>query len=162
MLQGDRVIAVPGPKTPGKWVGRDGFVAEAAVQFDRINANIARLERELERSRAAVAEMAEEAGRNRRFQAFEVSLENSRDYKITDLQRTCKDVKGRLDCIEGDRNSFAGLTYKSFAQIDRRLAELGALLTQVERAEIAARRNEVLFFGALAVAAIALASRFVF
>ena len=61
-----------------------------------------------------------------------------------------------------DRNSFAGLTYKSFAQIDRRLAELGALLTQVERAEIAARRNEVLFFGALAVAAIALASRFVF
>ena len=163
MLQGDRVIAVPGPKAVGnKWVGRDGFVAEAAVQFDRINANIARLERELEKSRAIVAEMAEEANRNRRFQAFEVSLENSRDYKITDLQRTCKDVKGRLDVIEGDRNTFAGLTYRSFSQIDRRLAELGGLLTQVERAEIAARRNEALFFGALAVAAIALASRFVF
>ena len=163
MLQGDRVIAVPGPKAVGsKWVGRDGFVAEAAVQFDRINANIARLERELEKSRATVAEMAEEANRNRRFQAFEVSLENSRDYKITDLQRTCKDVKGRLDVIEGDRSTFAGLTYKSFAQIDRRLAELGGLLTQVERAEIAARRNEALFFGALTVAAIALASRFVF
>jgi hypothetical protein len=162
VLQGDRVIAVPGPKAVGsKWVGRDGFVAEAAVQFDRINANIARLERELEKSRATVAEMAEEANRNRRFQAFEVSLENSRDYKITDLQRICKDVKGRLDVIEGDRSTFAGLTYKSFAQIDRRLAELGGLLTQVERAEFAARRNEALFFGALAVAAIALASRFI-
>ena len=33
---------------------------------------------------------------------------------------------------------------------------------QVERAENAARRNEVLFFGALAVAAVSLASRFVF
>jgi len=167
VLQGDRVIAVPGPKAVGnkaggKWLERDGFVAEAAVQFDRINANIARLERELEKSRATVAEMAEEANRNRRFQTFEVSLENSRDYKITDLQRTCKDVKGSLEVIEGDRNTFAGLTYKSFAQIDRRLAELGGLLTQVERAEIAARRNEALFFGALAVAAIALASRFVF
>ena len=174
MLQGERVISVPGPKvtgnnTGGKWVGRDGFVAEAAVQLDRINANIARLERELERSRATVAEMAEEANRNRRFQAFEVSLENSRDYKITDLQRTAKDVKGRLDVIEGDRNTFAGLTYKSFSQIDRRLAENAPLdgttqplLIQVERAEVAARRNEALFFGALALAAIALASRFVF
>jgi hypothetical protein len=143
-------------------VGRDGFVAEAAVQFDRISANIARLERELEKSRATVAEMAEEAGRNRRFQAFEVSLENSRDYKITDLQRTCKDVKGRLDAIEGERGTFAGLTYKSFSQIDRRLAELGTLLIEVERAEVAARRNETLFFGALAIAAVALASRFFF
>jgi hypothetical protein len=167
VLQSESVIAVPGPKAVGnkaggKWVGREGFVAEAAVQFDRINATIARLERELERSKATVAEMTEEANRNRRFQAFEVSLENSRYYKITDLQRTSKDVKGRLDAIEGERSTFAGLTYKSFSQIDRRLAELGALLTQVERAEIAARRNEVLFFGALAVAAIALASRFVF
>jgi hypothetical protein len=146
----------------GKWVGKEGFVAEAAVQFERIGGTIARLERELEKSRQTIAEMAEEASRNKRFQAFEVSLENSRDYKITDVQRCCKDLKARLDAIEGDRAKFANLTYKSFAPVDRRLAELGSLETQIERAEFAARRNEMLFFGALAIAALSLASRFIF
>ena len=146
----------------GKWVGRDGFVAEAAVQFDRINGTIARLERELEKSRQSIAEMAEEASRTRRFQAFEETLKNSHDYKITELQRCCKDIKSRLDTIEGDKTTFLGLPFKSFEPINRKLAELGSLQMQVERAENAARRNEVLFFGALAVAAIALASRFVF
>lgn len=162
MLHSERVIAVAPNAKGGKWVGKESFVAEAAVQFERIGGTIARLERELEKSRQTVAEMAEEANRNKRFQAFEVSLENSRDYKITDLQRSCKDLKTRLDAIEGDRSKFAGLTYKSFAPVDRKLAELGSLQTQIERAEFAARRNEMLFFGALALAAISLASRFVF
>lgn len=162
VLQGDRVVTVSPTGASGKWVGRDGFVAEAAVQFDRINATMARLERELEKSRATVAEMAEEASRTRRFQAFDETLKNSRDYKISELQRCCKDIKSRLDTIEGDKTTFLGLRYKSFAPIDRKLAELGALQMQVERAEGAARRNEVLFFGALAVAAIALASHLIF
>lgn len=162
MLQGERVIAVAPLGSNGKWVGKDGFVAEAAVQFERIGGTIARLERELEKSRQTIAEMAEEVNRNRRFQAFELSLENSRDYKITDLQRSCKDMKSRLDAIEGDRAKFAGLTYKSFAPVDRKLAELSNLQTQIDRAEFAARRNEMLFFGALALAALSLASRFIF
>jgi len=161
VLQGEKLIAVASSAS-GKWVGRDGFVAEAAVQFERINGTIARLERELEKSRQTITDMTEEANRTRRFQAFEETLKNSRDYKITDLQRSCKDIKTRLDSIEGDKGSFVGLTYKSFAPIDRKLAELGALQTQVERAELAARRNETLFFGALAVAAIALASHIIF
>ena len=118
MLHSERVIAVA---PSGKWVGKEGFVAEAAVQFERIGGTIARLERELEKSRQTIAEMAEEASRNKRFQAFEVSVENSRDYKITDVQRTCRDLKARLDAIEGDRAKFANLTYKSFAPVDRRL-----------------------------------------
>lgn len=160
MLQGDRVIAVAPLRPSGKWVGRDNFVAEAATQFERIGGSISRLERELEKSRQAITEMAEEATRNKRFEAFEVSLENSRDYKITDLQRSCKDLKARLDAIEGDRSKFAGLTYKSFAPVDRKLAELATLQTKLERVEFAARRNEVLFFAALALAAVSLASRF--
>ena len=137
-------------------------MAEAAVQFDRINGMMARLERELDKSRQAIADMAEEANRTRRFQAFEETLKNSHDYKITELQRCCKDIKSRLNTIEGDKTTFLGLPFKSFEPINRKLAELGALQMQVERAENAARRNEVLFFGALAVAAIALASRFAF
>jgi hypothetical protein len=162
VLQGERVVSVTPSGAVGKWIGRDGFIAEAAVQFDRINGTIARLERELEKSRATIAEMAEEAGRTRRFQAFEETLKNSRDYKITDLQRSCKDLKSRLDGIEGDRNKFAGLTYKSFEPIDRKLAELSGLQLHIDRVELAARRNEMLFFGALAVAAVALASHFLF
>ena len=85
MLQGDRVAVV----TQGPWLGRDGFVAETAVRFDRLQASIARLERELEKSRQTLAEMAEEAGRARRLQSFEDTLKNSRDYKLSDLQRAC-------------------------------------------------------------------------
>jgi hypothetical protein len=162
VLQGERAVAASQAGANGKWGGREGFVAEAAVQFDRINGTMARLERELEKSRAMVAEMAEEANRTRRFQAFDETLKNSRDYKITELQRCCKDIKLRLDTIEGDKTTFLGLTFKSFEPINRKLAELGALQMQVERAEGAARRNEALFFGALAVAAIALASHLIF
>jgi len=152
VLQGERVAVV----AQGPWLGRDGFVAETAVQFDRVNGSIARLERELEKSRQIIAEMADEANRTRRFQSFEETLKNSRDYKITDLQRGFKDVKSRLDAVEGDKSTFIGLTYKSFAPIDRKLAELSALQAQVENAEAAARRNATLFFAALGLAAIAL------
>jgi hypothetical protein len=162
VLHSERIVAASPSAANGKWVGRDGFVAEAAVQFDRINGTMARLERELEKSRQTIAEMAEEANRTRRFEAFEETLKNSRDYKITELQRCCKDIKTRLDTIEGDKTTFLGLPFKSFEPINRKLTELGSLQMQVERAENAARRNEVLFFGALAVAAISLASRFVF
>lgn len=151
MLQGDRVAVV----AQGPWLGRDGFVAETAVQFDRVQASIARLERELEKSRQLIAEMAEEAGRTRRFQSFEDTLKNSRDYKLGDLQRGLRDLKVRLDAIEGERSTFAGLTYKSFEAIDRKLTELNAMQGLVARAETSVRRSTVLF---VAVAAIAFAA----
>ncbi len=79
--------------------------------------------------------MTEEAARARRFQAFEESLKNSRDYKITDMQRGFRDLKSRLDAIEGEKTSFLGLTYKSFCDVDRKLAELADLQMMVERAQ---------------------------
>ncbi len=151
MLQGDRVAVV----AQGPWLGRDGFVAETAVQFDRVQASIARLERELEKSRQLIAEMTEEAGRTRRFQSFEDTLKNSRDYKLGDLQRGLRDLKVRLDAIEGERSTFAGLTYKSFEAIDRKLTELNAMQGLVARAETSVRRSTMLF---IAVAAIAFAA----
>jgi hypothetical protein len=138
----------------GPWLGRDGFVAETAVQFDRMQASIARLERELEKSRQALAEMVEEASRTRRFQTFEETLKNSRDYKITDLQRGFRDVKARLDAIEGEKSTFLGLTYKSFSSIDKKLTELTALQAEVEKSQQNARRNAMLFGAAAALALI--------
>ena len=151
MLQGDRVAVV----AQGPWLGRDGFVAETAVQFDRVQASIARLERELEKSRQLIAEMAEEAGRTRRFQSFEDTLKNSRDYKLGDLQRGLRDLKVRLDAIEGERSTFAGLTYKSFEAIDKKLTELNAMQGLVARAETSVRRSTMLL---IAVAALAFAA----
>jgi chromosome segregation ATPase len=153
VLQGERVAVV----AQGPWLGRDGFVAETAVQFDRVNSSIARLERELEKSRAALAEMVEEASRTRRFQSFEETLKNSREYKITDLQRSCRDLKSRLDAIEGEKSTFVGLTYKAFEPIDKKLAELNTLSEQIERSERNARRYAVLFAIASVAAAIAIA-----
>ena len=166
MLQSDRVVAVSAARTAakpsGKWIAHEGFVAEAAVQFDRINGTVARLEHELEKARTTIAEMTEEVNRNRRFQAFDKSVENSHDYKISDLQRCSRDLKARLDQIEGDKTAYSGITYKSFVAMDRKLAELGELRLHIDRTEFAARRNEALFLGALALAAISLASRFFF
>lgn len=139
----------------GPWLGRDGFVAETAVQFDRVQASIARLERELEKSRQLIAEMAEEAGRTRRLQSFDDTLKNSRDYKLGDLQRGMRDLKVRLDAIEGERSTFAGLTYKSFEAIDKKLTELNAMQSMVARAETSVRRSTMLL---IAVAAFAFAA----
>jgi hypothetical protein len=154
VLQGDRVAVV----AQGPWLGRDGFVAETAVQFDRVQASIARLERELEKSRQLIAEMAEEAGRTRRFQSFEDTLKNSRDYKLGDLQRGLRDLKVRLDAIEGERSTFAGLTYKSFEAIDKKLTELNAMQGLVARAETSVRRSTMLFIAVAAIAVAAIAA----
>jgi chromosome segregation ATPase len=147
--------------TQGPWLGRDGFVAETAVQFDRVNASIARLEREAEKARQTIAEMAEEANRARRFQAFEETLKNSREYKLTDLQRGFRDIKSRLDAIEGEKSTFVGLTYKSFDAIDRKLAELSSLQAQLERSEQTVRRNAMLVFAAAALAVIVVGAQII-
>ena len=157
-------VVKQGPKggvvQQGPWLGRDGFVAETAVQFDRVLGTIARLEREAEKSRKAIAELAEATSRTRRFQAFEESLRNSRDYKLTAIHKGFRDLKSRLDAIEGEKSTFVGLTYKTFESIDKKLAELSALQAQVDNANSSARRNAILFCAAFALAAVALASHF--
>lgn len=156
MLQSETIAVVK----QGPWLGRDGFVAETAVQFDRVQSSIARLERELEKSKKTVTEMAEEASRTRRFQAFEETLKNERDYKLTDVQRAVRDLKTRLDAIEGDRSVFAGLTYKSFDAIDKKLCDLAKLQQQIETSERNGRRNLIMMGVASAVALIAIAANF--
>jgi len=144
--------------TQGPWLGRDGFVAETAVQFDRVQASIARLERDFEKTRQSLAEIAEEANRTRRFQSFEDTLKNARDNKLEILQRGVHDLKARLDAIEGEKSTFVGLTYKSFEAIDKKLSELSAVQALVERAENTIRRSTILFVAVAAVAIAALAA----
>ncbi len=146
VLQSDRVVTVSPSGANGKWVGRDGFVAEAAVQFDRINGTIARLERELEKSRATVAEMAEEANRNRRFQSFEEPSRTRATTRSTELQRCCKDIKTRLDTIEGEQDHFrSGCPTNLSRPIDTQARRARRAADASRAGRERARRNEVLF-----------------
>lgn len=146
MSKGGEQVAVV---THGPWLGRDGFVAETAVRLDKVEGAIARLEREAEKAQRAADELAEEVARVRRFESFEESLRNSRDYKFKESQKAFRDLKARLDSIEGTKSTFVGLTYKSFGSIDKKLAELSTLQARVEKSNRNMRFCAVLFCAAL-------------
>ena len=69
----------------------------------------------------SVIAVGESKSVNKVEEVCEDTLKNSRDYKLSDLQRGVRDLKGRLDAIEGEKSTFVGLTYKSFEAIDKRL-----------------------------------------
>lgn len=115
-----------GVVTAGPWSARDSYVAETAVTLDRLSAKIERLERREEALKAQVGELLEQSQQSGRLQALAESLRNSRDYKLDEMVRLVKDVRGRLDLLEGPRPEFNALTCKSFISVDRKLAELAA------------------------------------
>ena len=110
--------------TAGPWSSRDSFVAETAVTLDRLAAKIERLERREEALKAQVAELTEQAQQAHRLQALAESLRNSRDYKLDELVKLIRDLRHRVDAIEGPRTEFNSVTCKSLVGIDRKLAEL--------------------------------------
>lgn len=124
-------VGLRGPKgvvTAGPWIGRDSYIAETAVTLDRLTAKIERLERREEALNKRVAELVEHAQQAGRFQALAESLRNSRDYKLDEIMRQVKDARARLEAMEGPRADYNGVTYKSFIAVDRKLAELSAVL----------------------------------
>jgi phage shock protein A len=112
--------------TGGPWTPRDAYIAETAVTLDRLTAKIERLERQEEALAKRVAELTEHAQQAGRFQALAESLRNSRDYKLDEVFRLVKDVRARVEAMEGPRTEFNALTHKTFSSIDRKLAELSA------------------------------------
>ncbi|MCC7251489.1 hypothetical protein [Hyphomicrobium sp.] len=123
--------------TAGPWSTRDTFIAETAVTIDRLTAKIERLERREDALAQRVTELAEHAQQASRFQSLAESLRNSRDYKLDEMIRLVKDVRGRVDALEGPRPDYNNLTHKSFIAIDRKLAELSA--AQAREADRAGR-----------------------
>jgi hypothetical protein len=150
-----------GVVTPGPWVARDGFVADTAVRLDRLQAKIERLEHQGELVKHHIEELMDNAHQANRLQAFEESLRNSREYKIDDLLRSVKDVKGRLDQIEGGRSIFNGLSYKSFEAIDKKLTDLHVFQSRIETVQRNVKLAAVLFCGSLLLIAGSIAARFV-
>ena len=138
-----------GVVTTGPWMARDGFVAETAVKMDRLQAKIDRLEHQGELVRHHLTELLDSAQQAHRFQAFEESLRNSREYKIDEMLRAVKDLKARLDLIEGTRTISNHLTYKTFESVDRKLLELGAFQARMEKLERSVAIKAIALFGTL-------------
>jgi phage shock protein A len=149
-----------GVVTTGPWVARDGFVAETAVKMDRFQAKIERLEHQTELMKQHMAELIDNAQQANRFQAFEESLRNSREYKIDDVFRSVKDIKARLDHIEGSRTAFTGLTYKSMDVIDKKLMDLSAFQSRLESIERNMTRKTLLFCASMFLLAMTVVVRF--
>ncbi len=127
---GSQDLGARGPSgvvTAGPWIARDSFIAETAVTIDRLTAKIERLERREEALKAQVAELTEHAQQASRLQSLAESLKNSRDFKLDEMVRLIKDVRGRVETLEGPRAEYHGLTHKSLVAIDRKLAELSSL-----------------------------------
>ncbi len=144
----------------GPWAARDSFIAETAIKLDRLQAKLDRMHSEGEIVKHNVMELMESAHQLDRLHAFEESLRNGREYKLDELVRSVKDMKTRLDVIEGSRATFGGLTYKSFEAIDKKLAELNAFQLRVRAHEKATRLNALFFFGGIFLLATTLIARF--
>lgn len=127
----------------------DGFIAETAIKLDRLQAIVASLDHETRESKKALSELSDVADRGRRLQAFEESLRNARDYKIDEMVRCCRDLKSRLDHIEGNRAKYTGLPYNTIDSINAKLAELNDLKSGMEASEKRVRTNGILFCAAL-------------
>lgn len=140
----------------------DGFIAETAVKLDRLQAIVTSLDHETRESKKALSELSDLADRARRTQAFEDSLRNAREYKIDELVRACRDLKARLDHIEGNRARFQSLPMNTFDAVNAKLAELDKMKTSVEASERRVRINGALFLVALtALMALPLYSKFI-
>lgn len=115
-----------GVVTAGPWLARDGYVADTAIAIDRLTAKIERLERREEALQKQVAELVELSHQAGRFQALAESLRNSRDYKVEEATRQVRDLRGRIDAIEGPKGDFASRTHRTMVDVNRKLAELSA------------------------------------
>ena len=113
----------------------DGFIAETAVKLDRLQAIVTSLDHETRESKKALSELSDVADRARRNQAFEESLRNAREYKIDEMVRACRDLKARLDHIEGNRARFMSLPHTTFEDVNAKLAEFDEMKASVAASE---------------------------
>lgn len=143
----------------GPWAARDSFIAETAIKLDRLQARLDRLQADGDAVKRSMAELMESANQVDRLHAFEESLRNARDYKLDELLRSVKDVKARLDTIEGPRATFPSLTYRSFEAIDRKLGELNEFQLRIRKHEKNVTFNALFFLGAACLLATTLVAR---
>lgn len=146
MLQSNEQSSVV---TAGPWTTRDGYVAETSIKLDRLQAKLDRLEHQNDGMKQDVAVLVEKAQQASRFQAFEENLRNSREYKLDELVRSVRDLRARIEQLEGPRTKFAGLTYRSLDVVDKKLNDLNALQMKLESLERFVKYGKIAFLSLL-------------
>ncbi len=131
-LRPTRPVPAQEIETPVSTSERDGFMAETAAQLDQLQATVLVLQRAIAdlADRHAVADLAdrltkieEVAGQDHRLHAFLQAQQRSKDDKLDEVVRMCRDVKARLDRIEA-RSAGDYHAYTTFEAVSRKLREL--------------------------------------
>ena len=111
----------PAPSVP--LIARDSYVAETATRIDQLQATVRMLTRDLGQLAGKVAELQDTASQEHRWYAFQQNEKRSRDGKLDETVRGCRDLKARLDKIEA-RSGGDYHAYNSFEAVSHKLAEL--------------------------------------
>jgi hypothetical protein len=131
-------------------IARDAFVADMAIKLDQLQIEIKGLARDFEVAKKTIAEIKEDTDRNYRFSAFQDGEHRARGQKIDDILRRFKDLKGRVDAIDGKRKG----DFQSFESLDslsKRVTELGSLQRQFRDVERKLKYSAGLFCGSVAL-----------
>lgn len=115
-------------------IARDSYVAETASKIEQLQATMRLMSRDLAQLAAKVADLQQAAEQDQRWQSFQMSEKRSKETKLDELLRGCRDLKGRLDRIEA-RSSGDFHAYNSFEAVSRKLAEFETFRDEARRIE---------------------------
>lgn len=132
-------------------IARDSFVAETASKLEQLQATVRLLSRDLGQLTGKVGELKDVSDQEHRWHAYRQGEKRSKEAKLDEVLRSCRDLKARLDKIEA-RNGGNYHAYQSFEAVSRKLAEFEAFKAETQRLERSMTRRAWVFCGALSLA----------
>jgi hypothetical protein len=129
-------------------IARDAFVTDMAIRLDQVQNEIKALAREFESAKRTIAEIREDTDRNYRFSSFQDGEQRARSQKVEDILRRVRNLKTRLDAIDGKREGDFQ-SFDSLESISKRLTELGTLQRQFRDVERKLKYSAGLFCGSV-------------
>lgn len=136
-------------------IARDSFVAETASKIEQLQATMRLMSRDLGSVAGKVADLQAVAEQEQRCQSFQNGERRSKEVKLDEIVRGCRDLKARLDRIEahggGDYHA-----YNSFEAVSRKLAQLEEFQSDAKRLEHILRLKAWLLCAAVGASALIL------
>ncbi len=136
-------------------IARDSFVAETSNRIEQLNATVRLMSRDLGNIACRVADLEAIADQERRLQSFQKGDRRSKDAKLDELLRGCRDLKARLDRIEG-RTAGDFHAYNSFEAVSRKLGELDGFRDEAKGLERTLKLKAWLLCAAVGASAVIL------
>lgn len=131
-------------------IARDAFVADMAIKLDQAQKEVRALAREVETVKKSVGEIREDTDRNYRFSSFQEGEQRARSQKVDDIFRRFRDLKARLDSIDGNRKGDFQ-SFESLESLSKRITELSSLQRQFRNVERKLKWSAGLFCGSVAL-----------